>query len=896
VTTPAESTEPTAADIPKAYEHADVEAKWYQVWLEKKYFAAADTSDKPPYCIVIPPPNVTGSLHVGHALTVTIEDILTRWRRMQGYNTLWLPGTDHAGIATQMVVERELAKSNITRFDLGREAFVAKVWEWKAHYHARITKQLQVLGVSVDWDRERFTLDEGLSRAVRVVFVRLFNDGLIYRANRLVNWSPGINTVLSDLEVEHKQVPGSLWHIAYPVTGSDERLVVATTRPETMLGDTAVAVHPDDPRYQHLIGKTIDLPLANRRIPIIGDSILVDMTFGSGAVKVTPAHDFNDFETGLRHDLPQLAILDKNAKLNDNAPEQYRGLDRFEARKRIVADLDALGLLVKTEPHMLNLGHDQRTGAVVEPMLSTQWYVKTKPLADNALEAVQQGKTKFTSEEWEKTFYYWMTNIKDWCISRQLWWGHQVPAWFCESGHVNVAEHAPSECATCQSRNLVQDEDVLDTWFSSGLWPFSTLGWPDQTPALATFYPNAVMETGFDILFFWVARMMMLGIYCMGDVPFRTVYMHPMVRDEHGQKMSKTRNNVIDPLDVTEKHGADALRFTLAALTTQGHDLNFSVDRLEGYRAFANKIWNATRFLFMNLEPNVTYSAISADDWQSANMSDRWILGALQEATADVTARLEAFDFAGAAQAVYQFFWSKLCDWYIELSKSILRGEGPDKDRVRRILVHCQEQGLRLLHPFMPYITEELWTRLPMATRDAESLVIAAWPTANPAWIDPDANARTATLMALISAVRGVRSGLAVSPKTELRVVVSAPDAITAKLAEDARADLALLANVGSLSVAIQAARPEKSAVSVAGTCTVYVPLEGVIDLAAEVARLDKAIAKVDKDIQKLNDKLQNERFVANAPPEIVQEQRHKLAELEATRATYAETATQLRG
>ncbi|MCC6624646.1 MAG: valine--tRNA ligase [Deltaproteobacteria bacterium] len=889
---------PTGAlDLPKAYEHAEVEARWYPIWLANKYFAAQDESDKPPYCIVIPPPNVTGSLHIGHALTVTIEDILTRWKRMQGFNTLWMPGTDHAGIATQMVVERELAKEGVSRFDLGRERFVAKVWEWKATYHARITKQLQVMGVSVDWDRERFTMDEGLSRAVRVVFKRLYDDGLIYRANRLVNWSPGIHTVLSDLEVEHKQVQGSLWHIAYPVTGRDERLVVATTRPETMLGDTAVAVHPDDPRYQHLIGQTVDLPLTGRKIPIIADAVLVDMAFGSGAVKVTPGHDFNDFETGLRHGLPMISILDADARLNENAPEAYRGLDRFEGRRRVVKDLDDAGLLVKTEPHLLNLGHCQRTGVVVEPMLSTQWYVRAKPLADKALDAVQSGRTRFTSIEWERTFYHWMTNIKDWCISRQLWWGHQVPAWFCPDGHITVAAETPGACATCGATALRQDDDVLDTWFSSGLWPFSTLGWPDDTKALRTFYPNAVMETGFDILFFWVARMMMLGIYCMGDVPFRVVYMHPMVRDDQGQKMSKTRNNVIDPLDVTDKHGADALRFTLAALTTQGHDLAFSVDRLAGYRAFANKIWNATRFVFMNLEADKVYATPVGDaGWAQATTADRWIMGALQATIADVTARLDDYDFAGAAHAVYQFFWSKLCDWYIELSKTTLRAGGAPADLSRRVLVHCLDQGLRLLHPFMPYISEELWTRLPLAERDAPSLVIARWPVARPELVDEDAERAATTLMALIGAVRGVRAGLQIPPRTELAVVVSAPDQATAALAERAGGDLGLLANVGTLTVGVGAERPAKSAVAVADTCTVYVPLEGIIDIAQEIARLDKAMAKIDKDIQKLADKLGNERFVAQAPADVVAEQRARLSEAQATRATYAETIARLRG
>jgi len=894
-------------EMPKAYEHAEVESKWYPVWLAKNWFHAADSSDKPPYCIVIPPPNVTGSLHIGHALTVTLEDILIRWKRMQGFNTLWMPGTDHAGIATQMVVERELAKEKKTRVGLGREAFVAEVWRWKDKYHARISEQLRVMGVSIDWERERFTMDPGLSRAVRHTFVKLHKDGLIYRANRLVNWSPGIQTGLSDLEVEHRQVKGSLWHIAYPVTGSDEKLVVATTRPETMLGDTAVAVHPDDPRYQHLIGKTVELPLTGRQIPIIGDAILVDRTFGSGAVKVTPAHDFNDFETGKRHHLPSLAVLDKHAKLNENAPEAYRGLDRFEARKRIVADLEALGLMVKIEDHLLNLGYCQRTQVVVEPMLSPQWYVVAKPLADKAIEAVESGRTTFTSEEWKKTFFHWMTHIKDWCISRQLWWGHQIPAWFCDTcNHITVSQSDPERCERCGSTLIHQDEDVLDTWFSSGLWPFSTLGWPDETAALKTFYPNAVMETGFDILFFWVARMMMLGIYCMGDVPFRTVYMHPMVRDERGQKMSKTRNNVIDPLDLTKDVGADALRFTLAALTTQGHDLNFSPARLEGYRAFGNKIWNATRFVFMQLEEGQIVEPLNEDDRKVLSVADRWVLHALERTIGEVTACLDRFDFAAAANGIYQFFWSYLCDWYIELSKPALREPGPAADLTKKVLIHTLDQALRLLHPFMPYLTEELWTRLPMrhsfvaGTHDSgfagESICIASWPTASGLYQDHAAAALLDQQISVIVAVRTVRGENRIAPKVALPIIVSAPDAATAALVEAARGGLALLANVQQLTTGVALERPPKSAVAMAGACTVFVPLEGLIDVGEETSRLDKAIGKLDKDIEKFATKLANERFVSNAPAEVVQELKDRLAEARGARAAYADNLAQLTG
>jgi valyl-tRNA synthetase len=888
-------------ELPKAYEHTAVESKWYPFWVDNALFHAEDSSDKPPYCIVIPPPNVTGSLHIGHALTLTIEDILIRHKRMQGFNTLWMPGTDHAGIATQMVVERELMKEKkLSRFDLGREAFIGEVWRWKEKYHARIVEQTRVLGASVDWARERFTMDEGLSRAVRAVFVKLYKDGLIYRANRLVNWSPGIHTVLSDLEVEYKQLKGSLWHIAYPVAGTDERLVVATTRPETMLGDTAVAVHPDDPRYQHLIGKMIDLPLTGRQIPIIADPILVDMTFGSGAVKVTPAHDFNDFETGKRHGLPMIAVLDKDAKVNDNAPAAYRGMDRFACRKQLVADLEAAGLLVKVEDHTLNLGHCQRTGVVVEPMLSTQWYVVTKPLADKCIDAVREGRTTFTSEEWTKVFFHWMENIKDWCISRQLWWGHQIPAWYCgDCDHVTVAELAPHACEKCGGTKLRQDDDVLDTWFSSGLWPFSTLGWPDKTKALETFYPNSVMETGFDIIFFWVARMMMMGLYCMGDVPFKTVYLHPMVRDEKGQKMSKTKNNVIDPLDLTKDVGADALRFTLAALTTQGHDLNFSPSRLEGYRAFANKIWNATRFIFMNLEDQDNgpehVGSITAEDRPHHTVADRWILHSLQRTIADVTAQLDRYEFAAAANAIYQFFWSAYCDWYIELTKHTLREGGEAARRTKRVLIHCLDQALRLLHPMMPFLTEDLWQRLPR-TRETLSICVAPWPTPREDLMDAEAAHNLEQQLAIISAVRNIRGENRISPKTLLSIAVSTPDEATSRLVEGARGGIAFLGAVGECEVGVGLSRPPKSAVAVAGACKVFVKLDGVIDLGEEVLRLEKAIAKLDKDIEKLAKKLSDERFVSNAPEDVVAEQRGRLAEAEATRAAYLDNIAHLKG
>ena len=886
--------------LPKAYEHSAVEAHWYGVWKREGYFRAADQSDREPYCIMIPPPNVTGSLHMGHALTQTIEDVLVRWRRMQGRNTLWMPGTDHAGIATQMVVERELAKEGLSRHDLGREAFIAKVWEWKERYHARITKQLEVLGVSVDWERERFTMDEGLSRAVRKVFVDLYEDGLIYRAKRLVNWSPGIHTVLSDLEVEHEEKPGSLWHMAYPVTGSDERLVVATTRPETMLGDTAVAVHPEDPRYQHLIGGTVDLPLTGRRVPIVGDSILVDMEFGTGAVKVTPAHDFNDFEVGQRHDLEMISILDRDARVNDAAPEPYRGLDRYEARARVVADLDALGLLVKIEDHVVHLGHCQRTGVPVEPMLSDQWYVRTEPLAKPAIEAVESGRTRFVSPEWEKVYFHWMRDIRDWCISRQLWWGHQIPAWFCGAcDHATVSMEDPTACGACGSTDIEQDPDVLDTWFSSGLWPFSTLGWPDDTPALRTFYPTSVMETGFDIIFFWVARMMMMGLRFMGDVPFRVVYLHGMVRDEHGHKMSKTRGNVIDPLDLTDRFGADAVRFTLATMAAQARDVSLSEARVAGYRAFANKIWNASRFVAMNVPEGETVAPLDLDDAElraGLSLADRWILHKLDETVGKVTDALESYRLDEAASATYDFIWHTYCDWTIELSKSTLRAGGQPAQWTRQVLVHVLDQALRLLHPFMCFVTEEIWTRLPLAQRDAPSVMLAQWPLADARRVDAQATRALDEVLEIIQRVRTIRGENRISPKVGLRLVVSAADADTATLVQGASEYLAHLAGVEDLVVGVGAARPPKSAVALAGSSTIFVPLEGVVDLEEEIARIGKAIVKLDQEISKFDKKLSNERFLANAPADVVAKDRGRLEEARARRATYQDNLERLSG
>ncbi len=913
------------SELPKAYDPAQVEQKWYRFWLEQRYFHADAQTPKAPYSIVIPPPNVTGSLHMGHALFVTLQDILIRWRRMGAYNAMWMPGTDHAGIATQMVVERMiLATEGKSRHDLGRAEFLKRVWQWKEKHGNRITEQLKVLGASLDWERERFTMDDGLSRAVREAFFRLYNEGLIYRAERLINWCSSCYTALSDLEVEHEETTGSLWHIAYPMADGDGKLIVATTRPETLLGDTAVAVHPEDERFNKWIGKQVKLPLTDRTIPVIGDAQLVDREFGTGAVKVTPAHDFNDFETAQRHKLPALSILDAHGKLNENAPEKYRGLTVAEARKAVLADLEARGLLIETKPHALSVGRCQRSNTIVEPRLSLQWFVKAEPLAKPAIEAVEKGQTKFVPESWTKTYMHWMTNIRDWCISRQLWWGHRIPVWYCADGHVTVAVKDPTECATCQKTELSQDEDVLDTWFSSSLWPFSTLGWPDQTRELKTFYPTSVMETGYDILFFWVARMMMMGLHFMKKVPFRTVFLHAIVVDEHGDKMSKVKGNVVDPLDVVygatldellkkakdslapagalaniEKSfpsgippaGADALRFTLAAMAAQGRNIRLSIARVEGYRHFANKLWNATRFALMNM---TGYDADRFGDALRGNnesheltLADRWILSRLQKVTQEVDEALEAFRFDGAAQAIYRFVWSELCDWYIEMAKPALYDSANEvssqmrKRAAQGCLATALETACRLLHPFMPFITEEVWQQLPKPTGTPGSIMITMYPVADASLVDEAAERQMALLREVVTAIRNVRAEYNVAPSVQLEV--------TAQLAsEEARAALTqhaglvrTLARVGALEVTAPGDPPAGTVTQVAGDAQLCVKLAGTIDVAAEGARLDKELKKTEKERAGVNGRLSNASFVERAPADIVEKERARLAELD---------------
>ncbi|MBU8897863.1 valine--tRNA ligase [Corallococcus sp. M34] len=917
-------------ELSKAYEPSEVEARWYNVWLERDYFRAEATSTKPPFCIVLPPPNVTGSLHIGHALTATIQDILTRWKRMSGFNALWLPGTDHAGIATQMVVEKELKKSEgKSRHDLGREEFLKRVWTWKGKYGARIGEQHRYLGASLDWSRERFTMDEQSSAAVREVFVRLYEEGLMYRAQKLINWCPSCRTALSDLEVEHEEKAGTLWHIRYPVKGSDRSLTVATTRPETLVGDTAVAVHPDDPRYQGLVGQHVLLPLTDREIPIIADAELVNMEFGTGVVKVTPAHDFNDYQTGLRHKLPMLTILDDAARMSKDTGK-YAGMDRFAARKAVLEDLQLLGLLEKEEPHKLNVGTCQRCATVVEPRLSPQWFVRIEPLAKPAIEAVEQGRTKFVPEAWTNTFFHWMRNIHDWCVSRQLWWGHQIPAYYCVAcsprqgddtdlpldaptvkvGGVDfaraepiVARSQPTACPKCGGAQFVQDPDVLDTWFSSGLWPFSTLGWPRETPELKTFYPTSVMETGHDIIFFWVARMMMMGLHFMKEVPFRTVYLHAMVRDEKGEKMSKTKGNVIDPLDVIlgakadalaptlrnkfpqgmPAFGADALRFTLASLTQQGRDIKLSMDRLGGYKAFCNKLWNASRFALMNMgDFQLDDRPLSS---RSLTLADRWILSRLQRATEEVRASLEVFGFAEAASTLYQFLWAEFCDWYIELAKGSLYGEdAAAKDTTRAVLVYCLDRILRLMHPFMPFITEEIWQKLPM-TRPVASICIAAYPEPDAALVDPSAEAEMAPVVAAIEGLRTIRGESNLSPAAKVKAVVQSPDARTRELLERWRGYLMPLAGLSEVQVSPPGTKPAQAAAFVSGNLEIYVPLAGLVDLDAERERIKKEIARAEQEVAGVLRKLENPNFVAKAPPDVVEKDKARVEELQARKA-----------
>jgi valyl-tRNA synthetase len=856
------------SDLDKGYEPAQVEPRWARWWEEQGFFRSQDVSDKPPFSIVQPPPNVTGSLHLGHALTATMEDVLARWKRMSGYNVCWLPGIDHAGIATQMVVERELQKGERkSRHDLGREEFLRRVWAWKEAQGDRIAVQHRALGASLDWDRLRFTMDEQSSRAVREAFVRLYQDGLLYRAERLINWCVKDGTALSDLEVDHEEgAKGELYRFAYPLADGSGEIVVATTRPETMLGDTAVAVHPDDGRYKAMIGKNVRHPITGREFPIIADAELVDPKFGTGAVKVTPAHSFEDFESGKRHGLQLINILNLDGTLNGNAGP-FQGQDRIKVRPALKARLAELGLDRGSEPHTLPLGRCQRCGNIVEPLISKQWFVKTRPLADKVIAHVDE--MRFVPENWRAELLRWMNNIHDWCVSRQLWWGHQIPAWYCEHGHVTVAREKPPDCGECHSRRLTQDPDVLDTWFSSGLWPFSTFGWPDRTPALETFYPNSVMETGFDILFFWVARMAMLGLHLMGEVPFRVVFLHAMVRDEKGEKMSKTRGNVIDPLDITAKYGADALRFTLASMAGQGRDIKLSTERIAGYRAFANKIWNAARFVLMNAEGFDSRAPL-------ASVYDRWILSRYNRCAEETRAALEQFQLSDAANGIYRFIWNELCDWAIELSKPALYGEKSPAERAsaQNALLTALEGALRLLHPFMPFVTEEIWQRLP--NRSGRSIMIAPFPA--PGARDEAAEREMDAISRAIDGARSVRGEVNLPPNQKVPLILFARDRSLFQRHERA---FRHLANASEVTVrGFDEPRPRGAAVHVEAEVEVHLPLAGLIDFAAEKTRVEKELARTGSELQGLRQRLDNAGFVARAPPEVVEKDRARMAEL----------------
>ena len=909
--------------LDKTYDPRAIEAKWYQHWEETGAFDCGRRADAEPYCIVLPPPNVTGSLHIGHALDHTIQDILIRFERLRGKDVLWQPGADHAGIATQMVVERQLDTEGKSRCDMGRDAFVERVWQWKAESGGTITRQMRRLGASCDWRRERFTMDEGFSAAVLKVFVELYRQGLLYRDKRLVNWDPKLKTAISDLEVEQREVDGHFWHFRYPVEGAAGRyIVVATTRPETMLGDTAVAVHPSDERYQDLIGKYVELPLTGRRIPIVADEH-ADPEQGSGAVKITPAHDFNDFEVGKRHNLAQINIFDDEARLNDSVPEAYRGLDRYEARKRVVTDLEALGLVDKIEPRLHTLPYGDRSGVVIEPWLTDQWYVDAATLAKRAIEAVEDGRTAFVPKNWEKTFFEWMRNIQPWCVSRQLWWGHQIPAWYgpdwiiengkrklqqdfnfltnSEKSKIYVADNEEEvlteareyykeylikndgDVYICKTWNeavdnwghnkqnvyLVRDPDVLDTWFSSALWPFGTLGWPENTPELARYYPTNVLVTSFDIIFFWVARMMMDGLHFMKETPFKTVYIHALVRDEHGQKMSKSKGNVIDPLEFADKYGADALRFTLAALETQGRDMKLAEKRVEGYRNFATKLWNAARFC----EMNGCIDASGFDPAEAKLTVNRWIISELARTASQVTQALEAFRFSDAALGIYDFIWGTYCDWYVELIKPLLMGsDAAAKAETQQTAAWAMDRMLTLLHPFMPFVTEELWHALG-AKRD-QDLILSAWPGDLAALVDETALADMAWVIRLITDIRSVRAEMNVPPAAKAKLLVQGAAAATqARLLthDDVLKRLARLESVAATETA-----PKGAVQMVVDEASFFLPLADIIDIAQEQARLAKTIEKLQAEIKSIDGRLNNPNFTAKAPEAVVLENRAK--------------------
>ncbi len=884
--------------LPKVYEPQRIEPHWAQWWVDNGIFTASADSKARMFSLVIPPPNITGSLHIGHMFEMAETDITMRWRRMQGYNTLWLPGTDHASIATHMVMERELDKEGLTRKQIGREKFLERAWKWKEQYGGTIKHQIIRIGASCDWTRERFTMDAGLSRAVREAFVRLYDKGLIYRGTYLINWCPRCLTALSDLEVVHEEKHGHLWHIRYPVTGSAERVVVATTRPETMLGDTAVAVNPVDERYRHLHGKTVTLPLMNRQIPIITDEV-ADPKFGTGVVKVTPAHDPNDFAAGKRHQLAEITVMDEVGRMNENAGA-YQGLDRFEARRRIVADLQQQGLIEKIEDYRHTIGACQRCQTVVEPRVSTQWFVRTKPLAAPAIEAVESGRTQIFPELWCRTYFEWMRNIRDWCISRQLWWGHRIPAWYCPDGHITVARENPAKCAQCGSTAVEQDPDILDTWFSSGLWPFSTLGWPEDTSNLRVFYPTSLLNTGYEILFFWVARMMMLGLEFMGDVPFRQVYIHAIVRDAKGHKMSKTRGNTVDPLEMTEKYGTDAVRFALVIGAAPGTDVLFSEERLAGYQAFANKIWNAARLIFLNLEKAgignwapqdaVNFRPLASPASLAVPFEDRWLFSRLNKVTEEVNRAIEQFRYHEAAHAIYHFIWHEFCDWYLEIKKLGFR-EGSGLTPEWQNLLAAFERTLRLLHPLMPFLTEELWQRLTAGVAGRpQSIAHAAYPQYDVYLTDHPAEQEARVLQSIIGQARNLRAEMKLDPKRQVEgALYSRGQAL--EIAQRHESIIIKLAGV-RLDLIAGSAPPGASAATTADFDLILrVP-------AAETDARRQKLAKEKAQLEKARDsshrQLANEEFLAKAPPAVIESIRQKLVQYESQIAKLAQALEQM--
>ncbi len=863
-------------NIPKVYDPASVEQKWYKFWEEHHYFHAGEEADENAFCIVIPPPNITGQLHMGHALDNTLQDILIRWHRMMGHNTLWMPGYDHAGLATQIRVEEVLKKEEgKTRYDIGREAFLQRVWQWKEQYGDRIISQLKCLGVSCDWERKRFTMDEGCSRAVREVFCSLYEKGLIYKGTRITNWCVHCNTALSDIEVEHKEDPGHLWYVRYPLADEEDAwLTIATTRPETMLGDTAVAVNPEDPRYGQLVGKNLLLPLTGRTIPIIADSY-VDLQFGTGAVKITPAHDPNDYEMGIRHQLPSIVVIGMDGKMTAEAGA-YAGQERYECRENIVRDLAEQGYLVKTEEHAHAVGHCQRCGNVVEPLVSTQWFVKMGPLVQAAVDCVADGRTQFVPERFTKTYISWMENIRDWCISRQLWWGHRIPVWYCDDcGAVTASRTDLTTCPKCGGSAIHQDEAALDTWFSSALWPFSTMGWPDRTPLLQTFYPTSVLVTGYDIIFFWVARMLVMGMEFMQDVPFAKVFIHGLVRDSQGRKMSKSLGNGIDPLEVIGQYGADTLRFMLITGNTPGNDMRFYFERVEATRNFANKIWNASRFALMNMEGYDPDAALAP-----YTLADAWILSRLQRTAAEVTELLGKFELGEAGRLIYDFIWGEICDWYIELAKPRLynREDAAARATAQHVLAHVLTSAMQLLHPYMPFITEEIYQCLP---HKAESIMISAWPQADPALVDAAAEKLMATIMESIKAIRNMRAEVNVPPSKRIPATIVAAEDLRGGV-ESHAAYVRQLGGVSELTVlAAGAAGPENAMAAVVRGAEVYLPLAGLIDVEKENQRLHKELDGIDKELARAEGKLGNATFMAKAPAEVIAKERARVSELQ---------------